>query len=77
MRFEAVDEDGGEMTSFRTDEENSENLANVVGEEPRVRETREFDDGDEEAGDSLTLALLSDVVDEEVADVATLELATL
>ena len=65
------------MASFRTDEENSENLANVVGEDPRVRETREFEDGDEEPGDSLTLAPLSDVVDEEVADVTTLELATL
>ena len=51
------DEDGGEMTSCLTDEENSENLANVEGEEPSVRETRGLDDGDEEAGLCLALAL--------------------
>ena len=51
------DEDGGEMTSCLTDEENSENFANVEGEEPSVRETRELDDGDEEATLCLVLAL--------------------
>ena len=71
------DEDGGEMTSCLTDEENSENFANVEGEEPSVRETRELDDGDEEATLCLVLALWSDVVDDDVPDVTAFELATL